>query len=215
MNILAGNPSWLLVCNTHQRSFVVAGSFFSCARLRMSRYGVFIDGGYARKISDNFNNVRVSYTKFSDLVANGQERLRTYYYDCPPFVSSRPSQPEKDRKAGFDRFTARLEKESRFQVRLGRLAKRHNDDGGVRYEQKMVDILLAVDLVQLSVEHQIQRAILLANDSDFVPAIEIARNAGTVVELYYLEQVKPHTQLQVACDDCFPINQELVDQITL
>ncbi len=181
----------------------------------MNRYAVFIDGGYAKKISDQFNNVRISYLKFSELVANNQERLRTYYYDCQPYTSSPPSLDERERKAKFDHFTAKLDSESRFQVRLGRLAKRHNTDGSVRYEQKMVDILLAVDLVQLTVGHQIQRAVLLANDSDFVPAIQIARNAGTVVELYYLQQVRPHTELQTACDDCFPIDASLVQKILI
>jgi len=108
-----------------------------------------------------------------------------------------------------------LDRESRFQVRLGRLAKRYNNDGSDRYEQKMVDILLAVDLVQLSVGHQIQRAVLLANDSDFAPAIEIARNAGTVVELYCLEQIKPYSGLRAACDDCIPIDASIVRQIAV
>ncbi len=180
----------------------------------MNRYAVFIDGGYAKKIYEQFKT-RISYLKFSDLVAKNQERLRTYYYDCPPFVGAPPSADERERKAKFDRFTAMLDRESRFQVRLGRLAKRYNNDGSDRYEQKMVDILLAVDLVQLSVGHQIQRAVLLANDSDFVPAIEIAKNAGTVVELYYLEQIKPYSGLRAACDDCIPIDASIVRQIAV
>jgi len=79
----------------------------------------------------------------------------------------------------------------------------------------MVDILLAVDLVQLSVQHQIQRAVLLANDSDFVPAIQIARNAGVVVELYHLDYPKPHTELKTACDDCIVIDARMVKAIAL
>ncbi|MGB2866558.1 MAG: NYN domain-containing protein, partial [Sedimentisphaerales bacterium] len=78
---------------------------------------------------------------------------------------------------------------------------------------KMVDILLAVDLVQLSVGHQIQRAVLLASDSDFVPAIQIARNAGTVVELYYHIPPRPHDELMSVCDDRIPIDNALIDKI--
>lgn len=181
----------------------------------MDRYAVFIDGGYARKVLEQFGNPRISYLKLSEHVAGSQERLRTYYYDCSPYVSSPPTAREKTRKAGFDRFVAALERQSRFQVKLGRLARHESSDGTIRFEQKMVDILLAVDLVQLSVGHQIQRAVLLASDSDFVPAIQIARNAGTVVELYYHIPPRPHTELMNACDDRILIDKGLIDKIKL
>jgi uncharacterized LabA/DUF88 family protein len=180
----------------------------------MGRYAVFIDGGYAKKVLSEFGNPKVSYLKFSEYVANNEERLRTYYYDCAPYVSSPPTDDEKTRKSAFDRFTSALERESRFQVRLGRLAKHHTSCcGKIEYEQKMVDILFAIDLVQLSIEHQIQRAVLLLNDSDFVPAIEIARTAGTVIELYYHVPPRPHDELMRACDDRIYIDQELIDKI--
>ncbi len=183
----------------------------------MDRYAVFIDGGYAKKIPDQFGGKRVSYLKFSQCpeIAKGQERLRTYYYDCPPYTSSPPTPEERARKASFDRFVARLDSESRFQVRLGRLAKHSNGPNPPQFEQKMVDILLAVDLVQLSVQHQIQRAVLLANDSDFVPAIQVAKNAGVVVELYHLAYPKPHTELKSACDDCMVIDEKMINAIML
>jgi uncharacterized LabA/DUF88 family protein len=182
----------------------------------MDRYSVFVDGGYARKVFDQFGSPRISYLRFSNHVAGNQERLRTYYYDCAPYVSSPPTEEERKRKAGFDRFKHALELQSRFQVRLGRLAIRGElSDGTPRFEQKMVDILLAVDLVQLAVGHQIQRAVILAKDSDFVPAIQIARNAGTVVELYYHTPPTPHAELMSACDDRISIDQSLIDDITL
>jgi len=179
----------------------------------MDRYAVFIDGGYAKKVFHEFGNPRISYFKFSNHIARGDERLRTYYYDCAPYMSTPPTEEEKRRKSSFDKFIFALQKESRFQVRLGRLAKRYLENGTIDFEQKMVDILLAVDLVQLSVQHQIQRAVLLANDSDFVPAIEIARNAGTVIELYYHIPPRPHDELLQACDDRIQIDQTLVNII--
>jgi len=179
----------------------------------MARYAVFIDGGYVRKVLNQFDNPKVSYLKFSEVVANSEERLRTYYYDCAPYVSSPPTTEERKRKSSFDKFIAALEKQSRFKVKLGRLARRHLSDGSVKFEQKMVDILLAIDVVQLSIEHQIQRAVLFANDSDFVPAIEIARNAGTVVELYYHVPPRPNNDLMRACDDCIKIDQAFIDKI--
>lgn len=180
----------------------------------MDRYAVFIDGGYAKKLCDLFNT-RISYAKFSDHVAKGQERLRTYYYDCPPYAGSPPTSDERTRQRNFDRFITKLQFESRFQVRFGRLARHIAVDGPPLFEQKMVDILLAVDLVQLSVQHQIQRAVLWANDSDFVPAIEVAKNAGVVVELYHFGNPQPNQELKIACDDCIVIGEEMVQAIAL
>ena len=133
----------------------------------MNRYAVFIDGGYFKKVLKEFKKPKVSYLKFSNIVANGEERLRTYYYDCPPYVSLHPAEKEKQMQAGFDRFKKNLEMEPRFQVRLGRLARQETSDG-VKYVQKKVDILLTVDLLKLSIEHQINRAVIVAGDSDFV-----------------------------------------------
>jgi uncharacterized LabA/DUF88 family protein len=80
---------------------------------------------------------------------------------------------------------------------------------------KKVDILLAVDLVKLSVQHQIHRAVLLVNDSDFVPAIQIARDAGVIIELYYHIPPRPHDELLQACDDRIIIKQEFIESIKL
>lgn len=128
-------------------------------------------------------------------------------------MSASPTDEEKIKKSNFDKFIFALQRQPRFQVRLGRLAKRYLPDGKIEFEQKKVDILLAVELVQLSVQHQIQRAVLLASDSDFVPAIQIARDAGTIVELYYHIPPKPHDDLLQACDDRILINQALINAV--
>jgi len=178
----------------------------------VARYALFIDGGYFRKVLREFQEPRISYLKLSQAVAGREERLRTYYYDCPPFVGRRPSPDDKERQRNFDSFKRALEFLPRFQVRLGRLA-RYDTAEGVKFIQKKVDILLAVDLVKLSLEHQIQRAVLIAGDSDFVPAIQIARDAGTVVELYYCSHPRPHRELMEAVDERKCIDQAFIDRI--
>lgn len=76
----------------------------------------------------------------------------------------------------------------------------------------MVDVLLSVDLVKLSMDKQIIRAILIAGDSDFVPAINVARDSGVIVTLYYYKKPKPHDELLDACDERYLIDQQLIDQ---
>ncbi len=94
----------------------------------MARYAVFIDGGYTKKVLSELGNLKISYLNFSECVANTQERLRTYYYDCAPYVSSPPLADEKKRKADFDRFTFALEREPRFQVKIWKAGKKKMPD---------------------------------------------------------------------------------------
>lgn len=182
----------------------------------MSRYAVFIDGGYLSKVLKGLGEPKICFRKLSEILAGPDERLRTYYYHCDPYQSVPPSPEEQERKSKFDRFIAALEKSvPRMQVRLGRLARRQRPDGAWDFEQKKVDVLLTVDLVRLSCERQIQRAVLIAGDSDFVPAIQVAKDSGTIVQLYYSGNPPPHDELLRACDDRFIIDQEFIDSIRL
>lgn len=180
----------------------------------MSRYAVFIDGGYLRAVLKGFGEPRISYARLSDYFARGEERLRTYYYDCAPHQSQPPTPEEQRRKQAFDRFVFALQAEvPRFQLRLGRLQRVPESGGGWKFIQKKVDVLLTVDLVRLACERQIQRAVLIAGDSDFVPAIQIARDAGTIVQLYHGERPRPHFELLQACDDRYVVNEAMIQAI--
>ena len=94
-------------------------------------------------------------------------------------------------------------------MRLGKLGW-----SGGELVQKRVDILLAVDLVRLSWSKQIGKAVLITGDSDFVPAILAAKDAGVLVELYY-SQMSVHDELLAAVDERFQITEEIVQQCKL
>jgi len=83
------------------------------------------------------------------------------------------------------------------------------------YVQKRVDVLLSVDLVRMSWDHQIEKAILVTGDSDFVPAIQAAKDAGVLTVLYYSRahpKVSALDELLYACDERIEITQDLIDQ---
>lgn len=184
------------------------------AQDKMERYAVFIDGGYLKKVLKKFDPQRIDYLKLSEYVADGDTRLRTYYYGCPPYVApTKPTPEEKQRQSGFDRFKRALENYPRFQVRLGRL-QRIDTTSGPMFTQKKVDILLSLDLVKLAVEHQIQRAVIFAGDGDFEPAILMAKDAGTVVQICYVPG-SAHDELLNACDERIVINQAFVDAVLM
>lgn len=176
----------------------------------MGRCAILIDGAYLDNVLEHdFNGARIDIGRLSDVLAGTMERLRTYYYHCMPFVSTPPTLDEKRRFASMDRFVNSLKKLPRFQFRQGKLQRIGNE-----FKQKRVDILMAVDLVRMSSEKQIERAVLVTGDSDLVPAIEVARDSGVVVALYYSRNAR-HDELLQACDERFEITHDLIERIRL
>ena len=88
-----------------------------------------------------------------------------------------------------------------------------DDRGKPRYEQKRVDILLGVDLVQLAAKQNIQEAVMLAGDSDFIPAVIAAKSEGVVIKLFHGE--RPHSDLWREADERTQITQSFIDSILL
>jgi len=83
------------------------------------------------------------------------------------------------------------------------------------YSQKGVDVLLSVDLVRLSWSKTIDKAVLVTGDSDFVPAVQTSKDAGTIVELYYSESQHVSDELFQACDERHPISKALLESCSL
>ena len=183
---------------------------------RLSRPAIFIDGGYLNKVLEQFGRTRIDYGKFSNLLAAGSELLRTYYYHCMPYRSAPPTPEEEALYASMRQFVDYLQKTPRLEVRLGRLAKRDKQCRQCRhewteFEQKRVDVLFAVDLTRLAASRQIGRCVLVTSDSDFVPAIQAAKNDGVLVQLYYSRGLSYNDELLQACDDRIEITPDLIN----
>jgi uncharacterized LabA/DUF88 family protein len=181
----------------------------------MGRAAVFIDGGYFSKVLKYvFNEQGIDYEKFSGEICEGDERLRTYYYDCMPYQNNPPTEKERMMYAQKDKFIYNLKRLRRFEVRLGKLVyiPSAND-----FIQKRVDVLFSVDLVRMSWDHQITKAVLVTGDSDFVPAIQAAKDAGVLTVLYYSggPKVRALDELLYACDERREITQRLINSCLL
>jgi uncharacterized LabA/DUF88 family protein len=114
----------------------------------------------------------------------------------------------------MSKFLHRLEQLSRFQIKLGRLQKYYSENGDIDFRQKRMDVLLAVDLAQLSWTRNIGTAILIAGDSDFVPAVQTAKDAGVLVKLYY-SNFSVHDELLTSADDKILITREMLETVAL
>jgi uncharacterized LabA/DUF88 family protein len=176
---------------------------------------VFIDGAYFDKIlQDEFKSPKVDYQKLVSWMTNGTPLFRSYYYHCLPYQSDPPTVEEKDRLSKTQSFHYNLSKIPRFEIRLGKLEFRGNrSDGTPIFEQKRVDILLGVDLVLLAAKQRITHAAILAGDSDFLPAITIAKNEGVLISLFHGTTHPPHNELWQTADERSIITKDIIEKI--
>lgn len=167
------------------------------------RIALFIDGGYLDSILLRFNRAKIDYEKMAETMRRDIALIRAYYYHCLPFQSSNPSLEESEKFSQAQKFFRKLNRLNNFSVREGKLAFRgFDDEGRPIYEQKRVDVYLATDLVMHSTKRIITHASLLTGDSDFLPAIEIAKSEGVHLTLFYSneENIRPHDELLDAVD---------------
>jgi len=176
----------------------------------LGKAAVLIDGGYIRALNKNrFGMKKIDFLRFSDdLCKPDCTRFRTYYYICPPYQSTSPTKKERALKAGMDKFLYELKQHPRFEIRLGILKKT-----GKKYEQKGVDVLFACDLVRLAAAKVIDKAIIVSGDSDFTPAVKIAKEEMVITKLvYYPGACAP--ALYDVCDERMRLTQSFIDSVS-
>ncbi len=167
---------------------------------------IFIDRGYLGEIVKNqFNGEIVDYLKLSNEISSGLnlERLRTYVYTCMPIIRNGNSL-DIERKAKVQKFITKLKRLPRFEVKLGKLQVIGN-----QFKQKMIDVLMSLDIATMAYENQIQQAVIIAGDSDFIPAIKKAKDYGIIIHLYY-HPSSAHNDLLDEVDELHEINQEFI-----
>lgn len=169
------------------------------------RAAIFIDGGYVQS-QFKYNKIKPDYEELADYFLEpcrqrvALDLLRCYYYYCAPYMSAEPTESELKRMESHTEFVDEIENLDRWSMRLGKLEKRW--DGKKEYfEQKRVDVLLSVDLVRHAAAGHIQHAVLVAGDSDFVPAVEAAKEHGVTVSLWCGKFRTVHKDLIAVADE--------------
>jgi len=183
--------------------------------MNTSRIAIFIDGGYLDVTNrDECGGVRIDYAKLATKLAGSTEILRTYYYNCLPYQQTTPTEEEKTRFSQAQKFHAALRSLPRFEVREGLLVYRgSNRRGEPIFVQKGIDIQLGVDLVLLSAKQQISHAVVIAGDSDLIPALGVAKNEGVLIHLYHGSA--PHRKLIEIADERTQITPAFLSDILL
>lgn len=169
------------------------------------RAAIFIDGGYVLKA---FQDAKINpdYAKFTDYFLAPLRKqipidlLRCYFYYCPPWMSQIPTEDELRRMAAHEKFVEDIESIERWKVRLGKLEKRRDGDSFV-FAQKRVDVMLSVDMVRHAAAGHIQHAVLIAGDSDFIPAVNAAQEHGVTITLVCSQDRSAHRDLLKLADE--------------
>lgn len=160
----------------------------------MARLAVFIDGGYLDALAEKEFGIWLDMQKLVQEIVQAVasrtpeplDLFRVFYYHCSPYQSNPPTDAERQRYSARRRFFDALRRLPRFDVREGRLEYRGNGNGGEPlFEQKRVDLMLGLDFALLSGKRQISHVALLAGDSDFIPAFEVAKSEGVSAWLFH------------------------------
>jgi len=102
--------------------------------------------------------------------------VRTYYYDGLPDPKHGPKYNEQKKFHGYLNYVV-----PNLEVRTGRLNKISGE-----WEQKGVDTILALDMIEKAYTDQYDVAILIAGDLDHLPAVENVKRSGKeVYGVYY------------------------------
>ena len=119
---------------------------------------------------------------FEKFMKPDQELIKVKYF------SARPDNQEKNaRQYAF--FRANMEN-SRFQLILGKYLKKKItcfNCGNIinTYEEKESDVRIATQIVSDSYEKNCDIAIVVSADSDMIPSVELAKQAGQKVFIYF------------------------------
>ena len=156
----------------------------------MKKTAILIDGGFffakvgffARKYfksrditADNLIDLMWRIVRFHTEIERGkhsgreaQELYRIYYYDSPPRLNEHTLKALRQGNKKWEELT--------------------NDDWYYEITQKSVDVKLGMDITILSYEKLVDVIVLIAGDSDFVPAAKQARIKGVDFILNPLKQ---------------------------
>jgi len=175
----------------------------------MEKAVLLIDGGYLKKILANkFNSNNISFEKLSKSIFNSLNLagLRTYYYTAMP-IKRKGNINDDNLYKHKQKFITKLKKIPRFEVKLGKLQLI-----GGQFRQKMVDVLISIDIIKKSYSQDIKHIILIAGDADFVPAVKVAKDKDVIVHLFY-HQSSVHNELLDEIDEPHKIDETLINSI--
>jgi len=176
--------------------------------MSMEKGVILIDGGYLNRIlKSHFNLNNLDYYLFCENICHDLNinRLRTYYYHALPIIR-KGNQEDKRKFSQMQRFLAELKRLPRFEVKLGKLQLI-----GGQFKQKMIDVLMSLDIVKKALGNEVKHIVLIAGDADFVPAIKSAKDNDVIIHLFY-HPSSVHNQILDEVDELHIIDIDFINK---
>lgn len=154
---------------------------------------IFVDDAYLQRICKTFGEGKyLKYDKinFFNKIAGNQNLIceKIFYYVAPPFCGYDATTDEKRRLNNYNKFVKKMRKLG-IEVCEGE-CQRIKENGIFVYRQKGIDVLLAIDFVSVPLKMKVDKVILIAADSDFVPAVKRLEEFGVKTILYTFYEKK-------------------------
>jgi uncharacterized LabA/DUF88 family protein len=160
------------------------------------RVFVFIDGSnFYHSLVKSFGSAKLNLEHFTQTLNAKGTIEKIFYYTATLNMSE-----NSNAYSAQQRFLSKISQIKNLSVFLGRLEKRGNTK-----VEKGVDFKLAVDLITNAFNDKYDIAIIVSNDSDFVPAIEEVQNLGKKVWNVTFPKTQSYHLNQI-CDKTIEIN---------
>ncbi len=157
---------------------------------------IFIDGSnFYHSLVSSFGTAKIDLELFCKTISQSGELIRINYYTSPVSRFDNSEAYKSQQK-----FFEKIKEIKLLNLFLGRLEKH----GNARIE-KGVDVKIATDLISGAYNNKFDVAIIVSNDSDFVPAIEEVQNIGKQVWNINIQKRKSY-HLNKICDKTITIN---------
>ena len=162
-----------------------------------------VDDGFFKLVKKHFQKETNKKLKFLQTFRNicKKEKIilkHLFIYMAPPYQSEVPTKEEDKLKQNYDNMKKMLDKKKWVTVKEGR-CQRLKLGGKFEYYQKGVDTQLVMDLVKIPVNFpEIKKVILIASDSDFIPAIKDLQSQEIEIILYTYFDKKRHSQFSTS-----------------
>jgi uncharacterized LabA/DUF88 family protein len=158
---------------------------------------VFVDNGFfklAKREIERKSEKRLNFFKAFRNIAEKEECKvkRLFFYDAPPYQSKCPNEIENRLKKNYDRFARMIKSKKWINFNEGTCIKVRSPEGKSFFTQKGVDALMIMDMYECAMDSpEVQKMILIASDSDFVPIVEKMREKEKEIILYsYFDRIR-------------------------
>ncbi len=183
------------------------------------RVAVFIDAQFFVKSFHSLGSTHYDFQKVIAKIVIPGRITRAWYYDAPP-----PPYLTPERKSADARLKNAVSGLPFFEFEEGRLMPRTRKvcicstnkwERAKYWEQKGVDVKLAIDMLSKAQRQEYDVAVLVSGDSDFVDLVKLVKEIGKhVVNVHSPRNAEctyfPSGRLEQTCDDCIIMDTQFL-----